>query len=175
MSHNIFNRFLVKKKWTVYLLAFLCLCLLLMFSLSIYGANNKKTAQELEHIHFKEAVCQKGIIQARIEDVLLNLEVACTMEQITRGLMFRKYLGENHGMIFLFDEPQVLNFWMKNTFVDLDIAFILDNTIKSIRPMEAQSQQIISSQTKVNIAIEVNRGFFQKHNIAPNSKVDFLL
>ena len=53
----------------------------------------------------------------------INAEFADTEEKRARGLMFRDVLDPNDGMLFIFDKPQVLNFWMKNTFIPLDIIF----------------------------------------------------
>lgn len=58
------------------------------------------------------------------EPIKLTVEVAKTFEQRTIGLMFRKSLEENHGMLFIFEDEVVRKFWMKNTYISLDLLFI---------------------------------------------------
>ena len=53
-------------------------------------------------------------------------EVALTPEERARGLMFRRTLGEREGMVFLFEEPAIHPFWMKNTLISLDILWLDD-------------------------------------------------
>jgi len=62
-----------------------------------------------------------------------NVEVAASSLEQVRGLMFRKELADNAGMIFPFPEPRMASFWMKNTVIPLDIVFVrADGTIESI-------------------------------------------
>ena len=58
---------------------------------------------------------------------VFKTEVARTREQQNRGLMFRDELGENEGMIFVYDRPDMLSFWMKNTYIPLDIIYVGDD------------------------------------------------
>jgi uncharacterized membrane protein (UPF0127 family) len=55
--------------------------------------------------------------------ISLQLEIAKTQEERSKGLMFRETLNEGHGMLFIFDTNQYLSFWMKNTLIPLDILF----------------------------------------------------
>ena len=59
-----------------------------------------------------------------VEKIKIKAEVADTQEKRERGLMFRKHLNENKGMLFAFDNDATYNFWMKNTLIPLDIIFI---------------------------------------------------
>ena len=52
-------------------------------------------------------------------------EKAETLEQRQQGLMYRQFLPENHGMLFLYEQERMLSFWMKNTFISLDIIYFL--------------------------------------------------
>ena len=103
----------------------------------------------------------------------LNVEVALTNRERARGLMDRKYLPENHGMLFVFKEPQVLVFWTKRTYIALDIGFFDKNRVlREIHSMEPQN--MVEKNPKINVykssclcqyAIEVNRGWFKKNKI----------
>lgn len=108
------------------------------------------------------------------KDVFIRLEVADTPEKKARGLMFRKSLPKNTGMIFIYERPQILSFWMKNTPLPLSIAFIDKNLrITEIFPMKPFDERVIRSTTKVMYAIEMPRGWFRQHFIYPGAKVHF--
>jgi uncharacterized protein len=88
------------------------------------------------------------------------------------GLKYVKSIGENEGMLFKFQAPKVLSFWMENTYVPLDIAFIdNDQTIKQIDSMVPMSTQSHKSKDKCVYALEVPKGFFAKHGISVGSKI----
>jgi uncharacterized protein len=70
--------------------------------------------------------------RARVGDVSIELEVARTPQQQSMGLMFRAALPENRGMLFLFDPPRPVHFWMKNVPVSLDMVFLRDGEVKAI-------------------------------------------
>ena len=103
---------------------------------------------------------------------ILNIEIAETEKQRNTGLMNRKTLDKNSGMLFVFESDRKLSFWMKNTYIPLSIAFInSDGIIKEIRNMEPLSFESIVSKNNVRYALEVNRGYFQEKNIAEGDKV----
>lgn len=80
--------------------------------------------------------------------------------------MNRKKLAENHGMIFKFPSRSNLSFWMRDTYIPLDIAFIADNgKILQIESMSPLSTRPIRSTNPCRYALEVNKGWFDKNNI----------
>lgn len=98
--------------------------------------------------------------------VVLRLEIARTKEERELGLMFRENLGANEGMLFIFENETQLSFWMKDTSLPLSIAF-LDSTGKviNIEHMVPFSLEAVSSLSKAQYAIEVNRGAFPRFEI----------
>lgn len=102
----------------------------------------------------------------------LHVEVADTPEKLGRGLMYRKALGENEGMLFIFPNDEIQSFWMKNTFVPLSIGFFdagkklvefFDmDPVKSEMEMNPPTYQ---SKASATYALEVPKGWFQKHKI----------
>ncbi len=106
------------------------------------------------------------IVNSAGERVPLVAEVAETPRQRDRGLMGRTALGENHGMLFVFDQEQPLSFWMRNTLIPLSIAYIDDRgTIVDIQDMEPLDETSHPSAAPARYALEVNQGFFEEHGI----------
>ncbi len=143
------------------------------FLLSIHlfaSENSKKNAD----IHFDKQ-------QIRISHKTIDVETAKTTEQHQHGLMFRTALPKNNGMLFIFESEQPLNFWMKNTFIDLSIAYIDKNKkIVDIQEMKATSQMMVDvppsypSAKPAMYALEMNKGWFKKNNIKVGQNFDFL-
>jgi len=99
-------------------------------------------------------------------------EVAKNPNDRAIGLMGRKSLPENHGMLFVFERAGTQCFWMKNTFVPLSIAFLRDDgSITNIADMEPLTTKSHCSSEPVTLALEVNQGWFAKRNIKPNQKI----
>ena len=94
----------------------------------------------------------------------LHLEVPKTEEAKTVGLMFRERLEWNSGMLFEYEKSEYRSFYMKNTVIPLDIAFIKeDGTIESIKELHPLDTTPVSSDEPVQYAIEVNRGWFEEN------------
>jgi len=116
------------------------------------------------------------IIKIQIEGHKVRAEVANTTEQRTRGLMYRRELDNNEGMLFVYDTKSPLSFWMKNTFIPLSIAFISDERrIVHIEDMTPQSLKGHKSPVPVRYALELNRGWFEERGIADGARVEFTL
>lgn len=89
--------------------------------------------------------------------------------------MFRERLDLDSGMLFVFEEPQFLNFYMKNTPLALDIAFLdSDCRIIDIQPLYPYSEEVVTSKGLALYALEVNRGFFQRAGLGVSDKIEFL-
>ncbi len=103
-------------------------------------------------------------------------EVAVTPEEQSRGLMFRKKLGFNSAMLFVNNSDEMRFFWMKNTYIPLDILFINSrNEVKHIhygaKPFD---EAPISSQYPVQYILETNAGRAKKCNIRQGSRMNIL-
>jgi uncharacterized membrane protein (UPF0127 family) len=100
------------------------------------------------------------------------LEVADTEETRERGLMERKSLPADGGMIFVFDADSQVSFWMKNTPLPLSIAFVSkDGVVKEIFDMEPNSLKPIESTYSVRYAIELNKGAFAEAGVGPGDRI----
>lgn len=102
-----------------------------------------------------------------------TVELAVTPEQKTQGLMHRKMLPPQNGMLFLFDSERALSFWMKDTLIPLDIVFIRkDGTIHHIHPMAVPLDLTpIPSLGPVAAVLEINGGEAQSLGLAPGDTV----
>lgn len=100
---------------------------------------------------------------------------ADTKEKQKYGLMYLKELPQNYGMIFTFRETKLVNMWMKNTYIPLDMLFIDENNIikKIIHNTIPHSLEIISSITEINKVLEINAGLSKKLNINEGYKIKF--
>lgn len=99
---------------------------------------------------------------------VFTVEIADTSESRTQGLMNRKSLPENAGMLFVFERDDHYSFWMKNTVIPLSLAFISrSGEIKEIHDLTPGSLRPVQSEYAVRFALEVNRGVFEKHGIKP--------
>ena len=105
----------------------------------------------------------------------LKVEVAQTDPQREQGLMYRKSLGKNDGMLFVFDEPAYHAMWMKNTLIPLSVAFIDKNgEILNILDMEPQTLDTHMAAGPATYAIETNKGWFAEKKIKPGDRVSGL-
>jgi hypothetical protein len=121
--------------------------------------------------------------QARIAGKnVVKLEVATSESEIERGLMYRTYLPEDCGMVFLFNPPRPIQFWMYHTLIPLDMCFINNGKIVKIFhevppcrsenpgdcPTYPQGSGLLASEV-----IEVNGGYAKRHGIKEGDKVTF--
>ena len=119
---------------------------------------------------------EKAVIRLAIKGKTLKVEVAQTEPEKAQGLMFRDSLGQEQGMLFVYEKEEFLSFWMKNTRLPLSIAFIDRNhRIVDIQDMEPFSLATHGSAIPAKFALEVNRGWFQKNGIHVGDSVFFAL
>ena len=96
----------------------------------------------------------------------LRLEVPKTQSDFTKGLMFRESLETDSGMLFIFDRIAQQSFHMTETTIPLEVAFIRkDGIVESIKPLEPRDSNPVYSDGPIELAIEVNRGWFAENNV----------
>jgi uncharacterized protein len=114
-------------------------------------------------------------IHASCGEVRVWVEVADDPAEQAKGLMYRKTLGENRGMLFVYPEERELSFWMKNTLIPLSIAFIDSKRriidIQDMKPLDDRPPHYVSSEP-AQYALEVNRGFFEKRGVKVGDRVE---
>lgn len=103
---------------------------------------------------------------------LIQAQIASTPDQRTIGLMFRRDMPANEGMLFIFERPEKQCFWMKNTFLPLTAAFVGDDgTIVNLADMKPQTTETHCSTQPVRFVLEMQQGWFDKRGIKPGSRL----
>jgi uncharacterized membrane protein (UPF0127 family) len=151
-------------------------CIFFVFSFSGCAADSAKqnkasktVQQNIPYTRAQEKLETKNIIienQAG-QKITVCAELARTMDQQARGLMFRKTLQDGDGMLFVYTHDEMLSFWMKNTIIPLSIAFINhEGRIIDIFDMRPQSTISVKSTRSARYALETPQGFFERSGIA---------
>ncbi len=116
-----------------------------------------------------------AVISASVNGHKLRLYVADTPEKEQEGLMFvtAEELGPDDGMIFIFDAPSQQSFWMKNTLIPLDIAYLdSKGKIINILTMSALDESSYPSEGPASFAVELNADWFKNHGVKPGDRFD---
>ena len=110
-----------------------------------------------------------------LNNMPVSVELAQTNQSRSRGLMFRSRLASDSGMLFIYDAPEKLRFWMKNTPLDLDIGFFsADGRLLHIERMSAFDEKTVHvAKSPAKYALEMNRGWFTENNIEPGAQLRF--
>ncbi|MDX2159599.1 MAG: DUF192 domain-containing protein [Hyphomicrobiaceae bacterium] len=124
--------------------------LALMLMLGIVSAGNSQAEMRKDILRL---VTQSG-------EHAFQVEVAESPEEKSRGLMFRRSLADDAGMLFPYEPPQEASMWMKNTYISLDMVFIrADGTVHRVEPgTEPFSEAVISSGGTVSAVLELKAG-----------------
>jgi uncharacterized membrane protein (UPF0127 family) len=108
-------------------------------------------------------------------DVTLRVEIARTAADRHRGLMYRRYLAPKAGMVFVFQSDSHGGFWMKNTLIPLDIAYV-DRRGKILRimtmtPCRRDPCRVYDPGVPYRSALEVNAGSFRRWNVHAGDRI----
>jgi uncharacterized membrane protein (UPF0127 family) len=103
---------------------------------------------------------------------LIQAQVASTPAQRNTGLMWRRKLPPHEGMLFVFEAPASVCFWMRNTYLPLSAAFVGDDgTIVHIAQMQPLSDTTHCTPVPVRYVLEMNQGWFTKRGLGPGDKL----
>ncbi len=116
------------------------------------------------------------VLETAQGEVTVPVELARTQNEMARGLMYRHQLAEDAGMLFLYSVDADHSFWMKNTYIPLDMIFIdrdrvVAGMVENTEPLTLSSRRIGKPSRYV---LEVNAGFARRHGITSGTRVHFL-
>ena len=121
------------------------------------------------------ASAEMPLIELKAGKQTLTAEVASTDPDRMQGLMHRRMLPENRGMLFVFPSVAYHGMWMKNTFIPLSVAFIDDKgVIINIEDMQPHTLDGHNAKKPARYALEMNLGWFRKYGISPGTKLEGL-
>ena len=135
----------------------------------------KEPISQNDSDHEKVTASNSDLIRIKVSGIPVWVELAQTPKAQEQGLMFREHLPENQGMLFVYLHEQVLSFWMRNTFIPLDIAFIdregVIVSIQQMTPLDEEKHYV--SPVPVKYALEMNQGWFERNRVRVGDRVDF--
>lgn len=104
----------------------------------------------------------------------VRMQIAALPPEVQRGLMFRKSLGRDEGMLFVFPRTEQLSFWMRNTTVPLDIGYLdAQGVLREIYPLHPLDEKSVVSRARdLKFALEVNQGWFKENGVKPGDQLD---
>jgi uncharacterized membrane protein (UPF0127 family) len=121
---------------------------------------------------------QEGILEFRAPGgtqpmLRANIEIAHDVQERTQGLMWRKKMDENQAMLFIFDYCEPQSFWMRNTYIPLDIIYVNDQfeVVTVLKNIPVLNDQPRPSEKPAQYVIEVNAGVSDKYKIVPGTVV----
>ena len=153
------------------------LYIVLILALGIVFASckdEKKVIKQTEVSFKKEG--ELTIFKSDSTQINLDIEIADTDFDIQTGLMYRNYMKNNQGMLFVFDNDQPRSFYMKNTRIPLDLIFINENKNivsfqKNAKPFDESS---LPSNAPAKYVLEVNAGLTNEWKVSVGDSIDFI-
>lgn len=117
---------------------------------------------------------QEITLQGRVGFAPLNMIPAQTQAEQQLGLMHRKQLPDNTGMLFTFKRAHRVCMWMKNVHMDLDVAFFDENgRLFEIKPMQKQTLDLHCSTQQAKYALEIPSRWFEEHQVRLGDYLSF--
>jgi uncharacterized membrane protein (UPF0127 family) len=145
-------------------------CLILPFLILLTGCG--KEAQTAT-----DPLGPEAWLPLKVGDVEIEAQIVLTQAEQRKGLMYRESLGENRGMLFPYDTPRQLAFWMANTRIPLDIGFFDDTGLlcEVHRMVPFDTTRTVSRGKDLQYALEMNSGWFAQNGLFPGVRMDLQL
>jgi hypothetical protein len=140
----------------------------LLFALSVPACGRREPAQQ------RVAKTVRDWFAIKVGDQTVQMQLAVFPDEMEHGLMGRRDLASNQGMLFLYREPTQMSFWMRNTPLPLDIGFFsAGGELKEIYTMLPYDENPTRSRSNaLEFALEMNRGWFNEHGVKPGAVLD---
>ena len=124
-------------------------------------------------LSFSYASCSDNQIDLRGDwgQIRFKVELAATPEARSKGLMYREFLPQSSGMLFFYEKPSPVSFWMKDTFIPLDMLFIdVIGIIKKVHQKSIPlSTELILGGDDILAVLEINAGLSELYGIGPDT------
>jgi uncharacterized membrane protein (UPF0127 family) len=110
----------------------------------------------------------------KVGERTVQMQIAALPAELQHGLMFRKTMGEDEGMLFIFATPQPQGFWMRNTTLPLDIGYFdASGELKEVYPMYPLDERPVASHSRsIQFCLEMNQGWYKQSGVKPGMKLD---
>ena len=124
---------------------------------------------------FAASAMARETIPLRLGAFTVQAELAATPDQRARGLMFRERLADNHGMLFVFEQPAQICMWMKNTPLPLAVAFVdARGAIINVESMVPRTETPHCAAAPALYALEMADGWFRDRGLGPGRRIEGL-
>jgi len=158
--------------------------MVIILSLTMANCQSKKTATQTNNNDLTTDVpfTKEGelrFLDGKTDKLIskIDIEVAQTPEESQQGLMYRRTMADSVGMLFIFSVEEQQSFWMKNTYLPLDIIYV--NAKKQIvsiaQDCKPLSEESIPSNGITKYVVEVNAGYAAKTRLKKDDKIDFTI
>jgi len=106
---------------------------------------------------------------------LVQMRLAVHPQEMQQGLMYLKSMPKDEGMVFLYDRPQQMSFWMRNCEFPQDIGFFdSEARLKEVFPMYPHDERPVQSLGLRQFALEMNQGWYAQHGLRPGDAIDLV-
>ncbi len=132
---------------------------------SVVKTNTVKTETQEVQYYQDQPLTNLYVLKLYLGAETLDAELALSIKEISTGLMYRKEMDENRGMLFVYPYVSDVAFYMKNTYIPLSVAYIdPEGVIQEIYDMEPLNEESVPSKSdNIRYILEVNQGWFAKH------------
>lgn len=138
----------------------------------VKATGKQAAASSKKQVANKKTVPPMRVTTLKAGGKSIKVEVATTEAEHERGLMYRKSLPADSGMLFDFKGPAKTCMWMKDTYIPLSVAFIdVNGKVVNIEEMKAQTTTSHCSKNWIRYALEMNAKWFSRHGIKPGSRI----
>ncbi|HRX97953.1 MAG TPA: DUF192 domain-containing protein [Bacteroidales bacterium] len=161
--------------WRILAIIAVLLFLLFLFLPHFGGDKNNSSPKQTKAVTFNKEGNLWFINQSSKEEIKIDIEITDNRFEQVRGLMFRTSLPEMGGMLFIMDREEPQSFWMKNTYISLDIIYV-DSRFEIVtiqKYTQPLSEESIPSGKIAKYVVEVNAGFCDRFGIMEGDKIKF--
>ena len=154
-----------------------------ILSLTMANCQSKKTTQATSNDLTTDVKFRKEgelkFLEGKTDKLIskIDIEVASTPEEEQQGLMYRRSMADSLGMLFMFDTEEAQSFWMKNTYIPLDIIYV--NAKKEIvsisQDCKPLSEDAIPSIGNAKYVVEVIGGYAAQKGLKKGDKIDYTI